>query len=334
LAAQVNLAADQPEAALRHARTALGQNPRDFGLYLIQVDALNRLGRPSEATALMQRLLKEQPRLVAVRRALANQLAGQGQWDAALKTCREGRREVPEAFGLVTDELVLLCRRKRVEEAQQVAREAVGEPPDASKCLGVARAFLKTGQLEIARQWGQRALELADDGQKPAVHLLLGEIALNEPEHRGDAQQMDRAREHFTAVIQSQPQNLVAGNNLSWLLAAHFGQPEEAVRIAEQTRGKATVAQLPVFFIDTLGFAYRKANRLDDAQQLLEEALAIKENEPQLQFQLGMALAEANRAAAARGALERALELGLSDEKTAEAKRQLAALEAGIDDNP
>jgi tetratricopeptide (TPR) repeat protein len=232
---------------------------------------------------------------------------------------------------LVLDEIDILAQKKKVAEAERLAEQAVGEPPDVAKSLAVANTMAGVGEKAIARKWATSTMELADESQRPAIHLLLGELALLEAQESGDRPLFEQARDHFAEVVQVQPNHFVAGNNLAWILATEFGQPEEALAVVKLVRGDAPVQRLPVGFIDTLAVVYRGAGELDAAKEMLEESVALYPQSGPLTFHLGMVLADHGQATAAVSNLERALQLGgLKDEQTSAARDAIASLSSRI----
>ncbi len=250
------------------------------------------------------------------------------QPEQALAASRRARKVLPDVFTLIADEISILCSQNQLDAAQKLAQDVVGDPPDAAKCVILGQTFKGAGQEAAAREWGERAMQLADENLQPTVHLLLGELALSEGQRTSNRQLLAESRDHFAAVHEVQPTHFIAGNNLAWLLATEFDEPEKALAVAEQVRGEATVGQMPLGFVDTLAVVYRKANQLEKAQVLLEQAVAFQPNQPKLLFHLGMVLADRNRRAAARTSLERALQLqGLSDSEMSQARRRLQTLD-------
>jgi tetratricopeptide (TPR) repeat protein len=317
-------------AALDYAQRALKQNPQLWNVYLVQAEALMRLERRDEALAVLQNVTRAQPGFVSGYLALASAYALSGQPDKALEVYRDGRQQVPEEskMRLVTAEVITLARAGRLEDARNVAEQLAGKQPEALSCLQLAGAFFSANAGDDARRWGQKALELADEKLKGEAHFLLGKIAYVQGEVAADPTLLAEARDHFSVALQLRPANVVAANNLAWLLATQFDQVSEAVQVCEQVLENVVLAQLPTEFIDTLAVVYRKADRLEDALSVIQEAIGHQPNEPKLHFQLGMTLAEARKRDTAIEALQRALELGLPEKRATEARRQMAVLEA------
>jgi len=332
-AANLNLLMGKNDAADRYAQAALQINPEMWNLYLVRAEALGRSNRMPEALQLIADLLKKQPESLAAHRALVSLYLADKQPEAALAACRKAREVLPASFELIADEVTLLCSQNRAGEAGRLAELSVGEPVDPLKSLTLAQTFANQGQFDSAQQFAQRSLDAAaDDQQKAAAHLLLGEVAMRKNTKGVDAALNDVARDHFAKVLEVNPRNLIAGNNLAWLLATEFDNAAAAIEIVDRVRGDAGAAQLPTDFVDTIAEVYRRGNRLEDAQLLLQQALDLRPNgDPKLLYQLGMVLAARKSPVLARNAFERAKQLGLSDERTTEADRQILLLDEAAD---
>lgn len=327
LAAKLNLAAGKPQDALKQVRAALTQSPQLWDLYLTQAEALVQLKQSDKAVTLLEKVIEQQPKFVQAHRTLAAVHASRQELDEALEVCRRARETLPDDLALATDEVALLCRQDKMAEAQKVAESVAGDPPSVDRALTLAQVFSGVREWEAARNWAERAMALATDEQKPAIHLFLGEVALLEDRARPDAKHKEAARSHFAAVLEKHPQHFVAGNNLAWLLATAFDRPQEAAEIVDRVRGEASVGQLPVNFLDTLAVVYRKAGRAADAERILKQAVDLAPDNPLLLYHRGLALADLGRGPAAQAELTRALELGLPADKETEARQALARLE-------
>lgn len=292
------------------------------------------LGRKTEAQQMLQKSIADNPKVDVYYDRLMSLEFDAGQKDQALATIRQGRKEAPDSLLLAGDEIALLVNLEKADEAQEVARAFTNNQMEPARFLAVAQAFFRGRKFDEARDWGGQALALAKDEVKPAVHLFLGDVNLVQFETSPDKDKeiLAKARDHFAAVIAAQPKNFVAGNNLAWILATEFNEPERAAEVIDEVRGKATVEQMPVNFIDTVAVVYRKANRLEDAQQVLERANAMYQENPLLLYQLAVVQHDRKLYTAARTNLERALQLGVPEKYKAEAERLLSDVKTQTSD--
>jgi predicted Zn-dependent protease len=334
MAANLALAQGKFKDALEHAAVVLKQAPKYAPMILTESAAMVGLGRKTEAQQMLQKSIADNPKVDVYYDRLMSLEFDAGQKDQALATIRQGRKEAPDSLLLAGDEIALLVNLEKADEAQEVARAFTNNQMEPARFLAVAQAFFRGRKFDEARDWGGQALALAKDEVKPAVHLFLGDVNLVQFETSPDKDKeiLAKARDHFAAVIAAQPKNFVAGNNLAWILATEFNEPERAAEVIDEVRGKATVEQMPVNFIDTVAVVYRKANRLEDAQQVLERANAMYQENPLLLYQLAVVQHDRKLYTAARTNLERALQLGVPEKYKAEAERLLSDVKTQTSD--
>lgn len=342
LAARLQLAAGKPARALKHADKLLADNPRQWPVYFVKAEALQQMGRRGDAVGVLAGALKTEPRLLPAYRGLMSLLLADNRAAEALKVCQQARKAFPNQKTFTLDEIAIHCQTGNLDTAKQLAESlmpaangdneapaADGQASSTGVALTVSQTFSNAGQFDLGLEWAERAIELAGPNEKPAAHLLMGEMLLLRGEAQDDQQMLAMARDQFALVLQSHPQNFVAGNNLAWLLATEFDQPAKAAEVADKVRNNGSAAELPLGFIDTLAVVYRAAGQDDKARDLLEQASEIYPEQPMLMFHLGLVYAGSDQQAAATNLLERALSMGsLSEEQTAEARRALDAMQA------
>lgn len=327
MAARASVQAEQYDDAASYAADARKENPTNMQAYFLEAEALSLADRHNEAISLLQVLVDRRPDDFAAVSSLAQAQQKAGRSADALLTIRRGRRAKPDDFRFLVTELDLMLKSEEegaIEKAMELARQVASDTRFASKLILVAQAFASNDVLDEAVYWGDQALSTARDNEKAGVHMFLGKICLRLGEV--DESQWENARGHFEAVLKTQPKNIVAGNNLAWLLCEKFDKSPDAVKVVEQVRGDTPIGQLPVAFVDTMALSYRLASQPKKAYDILNEARASHPEDPQLLFQLGMTLANMQQAAAARNALQQAIELGLPDEQADEAKSKLKTL--------
>lgn len=331
LAARLGLHQD----SLAYAKTALEAMPNAPAVILMQAGALANLRRSAEAETVLRDAIKAQPMVNMYYDRLAALQAEAKQNDAALATIRQGRKGLPADLMLASAEVSLLCRLNKLDEAKAFAAEFTKDQTAPDRLLTVAQAFFREGQYDLARDWGGQALAIAEDKVKPAIHLMLGDVNLVEYETTvpKNKELVAQARDHFAAVLAVAPEHYIAGNNLAWILATEFNDAAKAAEVIDRVRGKATVEQMPINFIDTLAVVYRQANRLEDAQQVLERATAMYQENPLLLYQLALVQSDRKLYAASRNSLERAIQLGVPEKYQQPAQQLLDSLRTHTETN-
>jgi len=165
--------------------------------------------------------------------------------------------------------------------------------------------YLVEEQDAEQRKEGNALIEqvLAETGPKDAARgeaLLVKAHAL---ETVGD--KPEETLKVYEQVLEVNPNNLQALNNLAFRLADRFGRPKEALAYAERLR---QVAPRNVDILDTVGWVYFKNGKTQDAISILRDALRLNPDHLAAQVHLGSALAANGQQAAARRVLQRVIE--------------------------
>jgi tetratricopeptide (TPR) repeat protein len=160
---------------------------------------------------------------------------------------------------------------------------------------------LKLVQLDVSEKRtdeAQKRLEKLLTAQDiPLAHLWLGNLE----EYRGDH---ERAIEQFRRVIEREPNNVQALNNLAYLLIEHNSSPDEALKYAE----KATeLAPDRLAVADTMGWILYRKGLYSSAVKHLERAAGDRRN-VLWKYHLAMAYAKAGDLSRSRVVLKTALQ--------------------------
>jgi uncharacterized protein (TIGR03790 family) len=152
--------------------------------------------------------------------------------------------------------------RRRV--AQSVAAAAVNSIPESAAVLAVrADAMLDRGDKAGA----QMALEQAVKAAPGAVGLLM--ILAQIEESNG---QWPAAIAHYQRLIEIQPANSIALNNLAYALAVHRNAPAEGLVLAKRA---ATLAPRSASILDTWGWIEHLLGNDADAAKILADAIKL-----------------------------------------------------------
>lgn len=325
MAAKLCFQQDRYVEAAGHAIAALGQKRDQWELYPLQATAQFRLEQYESAFDVMRTLIREKPEMPEGYRVLASLLQDNQKTDEALAVLEDGRVRLPEDISLVRLQVEILARSNRIDEANKLIAQAIGETPDADTALIVARIFFQAGAHGEAVTWVEKAR--AAGAPAVACEILLGEIGMTVGMATGDRNQLAEAVTHFEQVIAANPNQVAAANNLALLLGTSFGQPERALAVLDNaTKGQAR-EDLVQEIVDTYVRILRGMERLDEALQLLDKALERNPDQSLLLFQKGLILLHNGQADGAREALSRALQLGLPELDRVEAQRSLDSLQ-------
>ncbi len=331
MAAQASIGAGKIQDGVKHAQAAVQMEPNSSRGYLLLAECFRKAEPPrlEDAVKVLQVYARRRPNDYGIHQQIADLYRELGDVDSAIAQMKRARQSQPDDMRYVVGELNMLLNANRGDEARTLAAEKVGASKKPYEILLVAQAFAAGNNFADAQQWGGRALAAAGDSiaERAAANSFLGRVYLKQAGIEGSNALREKARDHFRAVLDDQPADLIAGNNLAWLLAMHMNQPQEAVKVIEdvQKRSRAEIDQLPVEFVDTMAIVYKKAGQPQKAQTILKQAVVKHPTSAPLLYQLGLSLI-AGQPSQAKDMLSRAVELGLPAEDEAEAKRQLARL--------
>jgi uncharacterized protein (TIGR03790 family) len=198
-------------------------------------------------------------------------------------------------------------------------------------------AAVATGDLAIdALKLVLRAdVHLARDDQPGAEQLMAQALDL-EPRLVGTAMRLAEfhasrkehahARARYQQMLDADPDNFVALNNLAYSLAVHAGQPKEALPLAERALRLSNVATVG----DTLGWVHYLLGDYRTAASYLERAAAAAPGVAEIQLHAAFAHAEIGEITRARLELATALKL---DPALAE-RDDVKALQARLREEP
>jgi tetratricopeptide (TPR) repeat protein len=179
--------------------------------------------------------------------------------------------------------------------------------------LKLADIDVAEGKLDAARQ---RLIPIAatKDGKAPA------ELALGTMEERpgGDAQ---AAIAHYRKVLEAEPNNLMALNNLSYHLANDAKQFDEALKFAQQAK---ELAPKDPSVDDTIGWAYYNKGLYEDAVTHLKEAVTEQPSAVR-KYHLAMAYFKAGDSKRAQAVLGEARTMNATLPEAAIAQRLLSS---------
>ncbi|HKQ49535.1 MAG TPA: tetratricopeptide repeat protein [Phycisphaerae bacterium] len=146
--------------------------------------------------------------------------------------------------------------------------------------------------------------------------------------------QYEEARGKYESVIKREPDNVVALNNIAYLLTDELGKPAEAVPYAE--RANRLEPGNPEI-LDTLGWALAKTNRPGEAAGMLLRAIQVDANNVAALYHLGVVhlnkgeLEDArNRLETAKAIAQRALGMVKSSAEKANISTFLADIDASL----
>jgi len=183
-------------------------------------------------------------------------------------------------------------------------------------------ARVQLGLVQNQNGSADQALQTYLDGTKvnskeTAFYLLAGSIY----ENRRD---WDKARQVYQKVLELQPENPLASNNLAYVMLQQGGNVDVALAMAQTAR-----RQLPdnPNSADTLGWAYYQKGVYSSAISMFKEALRLSEKnkEPEsalYHYHLGLAYTKAEQRGLAKQQFERVLKIDPKSSDAPDARKQ------------
>lgn len=281
---------------------------------LIQLGNLRAAqNRQADAQKAYQQALDVDPTSNEALGGVLNIYLAQGQHDKALAAAQAQSAKSPQNAGLhVILGRLYLEDRKDARAAETAYRRALEiEKGNADASLGLGMALNAQGKADEALQTYLDAAK-ANPGVV-AFQLLAGGIY----ESRQD---WSRAKQLYQNVIDIQPDNAIASNNLAYVMLQQGGNVDVALAMAQTAR-----RQLPnnASSADTLGWAYYHKGVYDSAIGLFKEAVKRDPDNATYNFHLGLAYAKNGQAALARQQLERVARIKPGSQESEELKRAL-----------
>ncbi len=273
--AKIELAEEQPDAAIATMRSAIDARPSWAQAYFVLGSALMLQGHHRDARAALARAVELDAGLLEARRLLAQVHSALGEDEYAVEQGRIFLRERPDHTGthiLVAQSLARLGRR---DEALQEIQSIPAEKRDAETLYALGRLQVGQGDLSEARELILRANELRPNHPDILRTLL------------GVERRMGRTAESITridAAVRIEPDDpylLILQGAVKMLIGDEGG--------AERTFRAATeIAPDNLAAYEQLAYFYRVTGRLDDTIRTYEKAVEVDPESARLQHFLGV----------------------------------------------
>jgi tetratricopeptide (TPR) repeat protein len=220
----------------------------------------------------------------------------------------------PNSYVLVAQSLL---QQGKSTEAVDYCLEIGKKLPAASVGTVLAQILsAETSNPELDRK-ARPIIDAALNADRGNVELLMA-VAVQHVT-RNDSEEAIRL---FQRVVQLQPRNTLALNNLATLFAEQPERLEDAQKYVEQA---IEVEGRNPALLDTLGTILVRAGKYDQAVAALEESVAASASDPRYYFHLAVAYESAGRATDASSALQTAMDLGLDKALLTTGDREMLA---------
>ena len=271
-----------------------------------------RAGNAAGARAALESALNIDPGDIRALGALQQAMTQQKQSATALQKIKEYAAKQPKSAPVQQFLGTMLVAQGHPEEARQAFWAAkTADPQSILADLSLAQLDVAGSKFDDAEHRLQGLI--ASHGENATARLWMGNLAEVKGNHAA-------ALEHFRKVVQADPGNPLALNNLAYLLADFANQPDEALKYAEKAQ---QIAPDEPQYADTMGWILYRKGLYSAAVHQLERASA--QNGPAVwQYHLAMAYAKTGDIRRGRAIFEAALK---SNPNVPEAKAAKELLE-------
>ncbi len=302
--------ARSPAMAAQTLKGLLDQNPRDVEVLIELADAYARSGRTQQAVDLLRQKLPEFEGRDRRRceLAYAEAVYADGQREEA-KSLFDKLMQADPNDPIPTMTLAQQLRRERrwTEMNQLVHRWLTTHPRDAEVATIISRVLAATGDKQ-ALQVGEDILRmtLQTNPQSLPALMLLGMMMQNEGRNE-ESIRLNRQ------ILQIDPNNVIAMNNLAWMLCERENQPPELYKeaLALTEKGLKIVPDY-MDLLDTRGYAFYRLDDFEKARSDFDRCIKLyPPNSPSAatpRFHLALTYAAVKRKAEALEQLRIALD--------------------------
>jgi putative PEP-CTERM system TPR-repeat lipoprotein len=314
LSAGVALARKDQARALADANEAVKIAPDSLQAWLAKGEVHEQIGQREEARAAYRRALSVAPQSTAPAAALARLELAAGNATAALDAARRAQQSPETRLEGLALEGDVLMQLQRPAEAAKVYEQLQAARPNTQTALRLYSARRAAGAAapeQVLADW------LRANPADVAVRLVLAE-------HWQGAAQPARAIAEYEALLERQPGNAVALNNLAWL----YSLAGDARALATARKAYELAPRVPAI-ADTLGWILVNSGQVDEGTTLLRDAAKAAPDAKDIQYHLAAALARQGKGTEAREILERILADAAPFESRARAAELSKSLAAG-----
>jgi tetratricopeptide (TPR) repeat protein len=330
LLGEIHLRTGERQAVVDSMTGLLKKHPALPQAQLLLADAYRALGRLDDAAAIFRQQIQAAPRSAAPHFLLGIVLRQKGSLPEARAAFEKAQELAPDNLQATAQLVELDILAKDFDAAQKRVQLQIQRKP------GSAEAHFLSGRIYAAqRAWDRaeapllKAIELDANATQPydllmSTYLAAGKLdeALRRMEAKLSAKPDDRsallgtaivyekmktfpkARDAYEKLLAGSPDFVPALNNLAIVYAERLNQPDKAYELARKAR--TLVPENPAV-ADTLGWILYKRGDYQQALPLFEESLVKLQDNPEVQFHLGMARYMMGQTEAAKTDLQKAL---------------------------
>ena len=241
----------------------------------------------------------------------------------ALQAGKEALAKYPDDASIRSSLAMMLGEAQQPDEAIKLLQVGLkGGAGDRETYLNYAQIYERSHRFTEAEAAARKAEALAaQPADNELAWLILGAIFERQ-------KQYDKAEVQFKKVIEVNPKNSMVLNYYGYMLADRGIRLDEAVDLIQRA---IDLEPYNGAFLDSLGWAYYKQNKLDQAELTMRKAVERESHDPTIREHLGDVLAKQGRMELAVVEWEkslnewrRSLPADLEEDKVAEVEKKLS----------
>ncbi len=232
-----------------------------------------------------------------------------GNRPEALKTVREMRLKNAEDYGLLRLEATILTENGKVDEAVGLIIPLIGKTSpqynDFTNHIFISTLYTEASRGKDAILAANKAFTAAGNAEEKQIAKLVLASAQFES---GD---FKASEETLRALLKQTPRNPMALNNLGYFMVEKNTNLEEALKLIQQA---VEIDPNNASYLDSLGWAYFKLGKLEEAESSLVKAVRISPSSTILEH-LGDVYQKQNKIELAKTNWRKALNLSINKEE-------------------
>ena len=309
------LASGEPANALVTFKRLVEVLPKAAGSHYLLAKAYADMKNVDETRKEIKAALALEPNHVLARIAYIRLLLLEGKNDEAAEQLTQLKQKHPDEPEVFAEEGRLALAQNKPREAVSAYREAFKRSETTAILIGLAKSQWANGDQRVAIDTLENWLRKYP-GDMQAVYVL-GEsyMALG---------RQGQAVDSFKQVVKRMPDNVLALNNLAWLLRKD--DSKTAMKYAEHALELAPAAPA---VMDTAAMVLLEQAQTERALRLLERASTKEPNNGEFHYHLAVALSKSGKTEEARKVLRELLGTKKHFQGEQEAQVLLKQLEAG-----
>ncbi len=278
--------------------------------------------------------------------------ANRQQWDQAIQALSRAQHANLNALPPLAALVKVHLKRKQPEQALSYLEEILSQFPDhpfASGLLGavlwnlkdkpaVFSAFKRQTQvnptwLEPWMDWA--SLQWSEGKKAKAINIIKTALTQNEnspillnclASYYHANGQIDLAIRQYEAILRHNPTDLMAANNLAYMLVDKKGDSQSLKMALSLTKNFETTTRNP-FLLDTLAWIYYKMGLHKEATSVLKKALSKAPDHPLINYHFGLMTLKTGDRVTAKKHLEKAAQKPIDLEHVEDARQLLAEIQ-------